>query len=152
MQTKLQGVVTGVDNALPTIQDLVSNYKDLPTGPEFANPASYAAYNAKANSIIEPLINAFGLNVTDATKQMMHDQVYRRTNEPLEKYKNRLVDLAKDIIRRRESSFKSLKSGAINPNSSFSNEVFEGLKNTKGNPKFKNKSDDELIAMIGGNV
>lgn len=128
MKTKLQGVVSGVDNSLPVIQELVNDFKNLPTGIETFNPSAYAAYNAKANSIIEPLINAFGLNVTDATKQMMHDQVFRKTNEPLSKYRDRLVDLAKEIIRRRDDSFKSLKAGAIDSKSQFTNEYFDSLK------------------------
>jgi hypothetical protein len=131
MQTKLQGVVSGVDNALPVIEDLITDFKNLPTGSETFNPSAYAAYNAKANAIIEPLINAFGLNVTDATKEMMHDQVFRKTNEPLKKYKERLIDLAKEIIRRRDDSFKSLKSGSIDTKSKFTNEYFENLKNSE---------------------
>ncbi len=127
MKTKLQGVVTGVDNSLPVIKELIDNFKNLPTGAETWNPSAYASYNAKANSIIEPLINAFGLNVTDATKDMMHEQVFRKTNEPLAKYRDRLVDLAKEIIRRRDDSFKSIKSGSINPKSEFTNEFFENL-------------------------
>lgn len=128
IKTKLQSVVTGVDNALPVIKDLITDFKNLPTGSETLNPSSYAAYDAKANSIIEPLINAFGLNVTDATKAMMHEQVFRRTNEPLNKYRDRLVTLAKDIIKRRNDSFQSLKSGSINPKSEFTEDLFEGLK------------------------
>lgn len=127
MQTKLQGVVTGVDNSLPVIEDLIKDFKNLPTGSEMLNPSAYADYNAKANSIIEPLINAFGLNITDATKDMMHDQVFRKTNEPLSKYRNRLVHLAKEIIRRRDDSFKNLKSGSINPKSQYTSEYFGNL-------------------------
>lgn len=128
MKTKLQGVVTGVDNSLPVIEELVKDYKNLPTGTETFNPAAYAAYNAKGNAIIEPLINAFGLNVTDATKEMMHDQVFRKTNESLEKYRNRLVDLAKEIIRRRNDSFSGLKSGTITPKFDLTSDYFDKLK------------------------
>lgn len=129
MKTKLQGVVTGVDNSLPVIKELIEGFDKLPTGAEWANPSEYAAYNAKANSIIEPLINAFGLNITDATKDMMHDQVFRKTNEPLAKYRNRLIDLAKEIIRRRNDSFGSINSGTINPKSEFTSDLFENMKN-----------------------
>ncbi len=146
MKTKLQGVVTGVDNSLPVIQDLITEFKKLPTGSETLNPAAYAAYNAQANSIIEPLINAFGLNVTDATKEMMHDQVFRKTNEPLKKYKDRIVSLAKEIIRRRDDSFKSLKSGAINPKSNFTNEFFEQL----GSAEDTKMVDGKLFKKING--
>ena len=131
IKTKLQGVVTGVDNSLPVVEELINDFKNLPTGSETFNPAAYAAYNSKANSIIEPLINAFGLNITDATKEMMHDQVFRKTNEPLFKYRNRLVDLAKEIIRRRNDSYSSLQTGRINPKTKFTSEYFENLKNEK---------------------
>jgi hypothetical protein len=147
-------VVTGVDNSLPVIKELINDFKNLPTGIESLNPSAYAAYNAKANSIIEPLINAFGLNVTDATKEMMHDQVFRKTNVPLEKYRNMLVDLAKEIIRRRDDYFKSLKSGSINPKSEFNNDFFENLKgDTKpksSGDEFSSMSDDELRKIAGG--
>ena len=127
MKTSLQGVVNGVDNSLPILEELVKDFKNLPTGTETFNPSAYAAYNAKVNSIIEPLINAFGLNVTDATKEMMHEQAFRKTNEPLEKYRNRLIDLAKDIIRRRNDAFGSLKTGQISPKSEFTKEFFDKL-------------------------
>ena len=131
MSTKLQSVVVGVDNALPTIEEFIKNYKDLPTGSETINPSAYAAYNSKANGIIEPLINAYGLNVTDETKKMMHEQVYRRTNEPLIKYRNRLIDLGKEVLRRRNDSFNGLKTGRINTKSMYTNEYFENLKNER---------------------
>jgi hypothetical protein len=77
---------------------------------------------------------------------MMHDQVFRRNNEPLEKYRNRLVDLSKDILRRRNDAYGNLQSGSINPKSQFSNEFFEDLKNDP-NAMVKVKTPEGIKVM-----
>ena len=129
MKTNLEKTIVGVDSALPVLQEVIQAYKQLPKGAETLSPAMYAVYNTKLNSIVDPLIAAYGLNVTDASADMVRKQVFRVTNEPLDKYRDRLVGFAKDLIRRRNDSYKNLKSGTVNPKDIFTDELFEGLKN-----------------------
>lgn len=112
-QTKLQNIMTGVDSALPILEELVKEETKIPTGLEWFSPEAYATYHSKVNSIIEPLIGAMGLNVTDATKQMMKDQVERKTRESTDAYKKRLQDFIEDIKRRRKYAAGTLEKGSI---------------------------------------
>jgi hypothetical protein len=133
IKTKLQNVITGVDSAVPVLEDLLKKDTFIPHGYEFLHPAKYADYHTKVNSIIEPLIGAMGLNVTDATKEMMAQQVTRKTNESTEAYKKRLGSVLSDLKRRQLYAHKTLKSGRVPEGSDLSH-----------------LSDEELAAIAGG--
>lgn len=113
VKTKLQNVITGVDSALPILADLADIASEIPTGLESMHPAAYAAYNAKVNGIIEPLIGAMGLNVSDSTKEMMKQQISRVTNESPSAYRKRLLTALEDLKRRRAYANSTLKTGKV---------------------------------------
>lgn len=116
-KTKHQNVIGGVDAALPILNELIKDETVIPTGAEWWNPATYASYHGQVNSIIEPLIGAMGLNVTDSTKAMMEQQVSRRSRESVKAYKKRLEEFKKDLLRRRKYSHNTLSSGRVNEGS-----------------------------------
>lgn len=113
VKTKLQNVITGVDSASPVLEELLQKDANIPMGYEWMNPSAYAAYNSMINSIVEPLIGAFGLNVTDATKQMVLGQVQRRTNESKQAYRKRLQTLFDDLKRRKSYAHSTLQKGTV---------------------------------------
>ena len=73
------------------------------------------------NSVVDSLIGAYGLNKSDKSTQMVHDQVLIGHNETDAAYKRRLRELVKDLERRRDYSQKEVKrSNKISPISSSS--------------------------------
>ena len=136
MITKNQNVIAGVDNALPIIQQILEKpdtvagkIQQFPRSsgwlpgmgyvPGFGNLSN--RYENMVNSVVDSLIGAYGLNKSDKSTQMVHDQVLIGHNETDAAYKRRLRELVKDLERRRDYSQKEVKrSNKISPISSSS--------------------------------
>ena len=117
IKTKMQNVVTGVDSALPILNELVSAGEKIPRGPHKLSASQYAAYEAKVNSAVEPLLSGMGLNATDKTAAMVSNQIKRQPWETTAHYKDKLKWVINDLQKRQGYARDTLEGGRILPGS-----------------------------------
>lgn len=137
MVTQHQRIIAGVDNALPIIEDILKkpdtfagkHIQQYPRSSGWIPGTGYIPgvgladlsnkYENQVNAAVDSLINAYGLNKSDKSTQMVHDQLLIGHNETDAAYKRRLKALVKDLERRKSYSEKETKrSNKISPISS----------------------------------
>lgn len=127
MVTKHQNIISSIDNALPTIQEILKEGKGFQpyprsTGwvpkmglvPGFMSQA--VKYEAQVNSILDSLVGAYGLPSTNEGIDTVKSQLLIGHTETVANYKRRLKKLVSDLERRRAySSNEVKKSNKIQP-------------------------------------
>jgi hypothetical protein len=131
--TQNQQAIQGIDSSLPIIDELI-NDKNLPGITSFS-PGQKAKYIAKTGGVIDTLVAAQNLPKVQASIDLVEQQIRRHAGETLFDYKERLKDLKKDLIKRRERAQSVVKTRKVN---------------TQPLEDFSSMSDEELHKIAGG--
>lgn len=131
--TQNQQAIQGIDSSLPILDELI-NDKNLPGITNFS-PGKKAKYIAKTGGVIDTLVAAQNLPKVQASIDLVEQQIRRHTGETVHDYQERLKDLKKDLLKRRERAQSVIKSRKVN---------------TAPVEDFTSMSDDELRKIAGG--
>lgn len=147
-----QGVIAGVDNAIPVIQDIINlsdtnnidqKNKSIKDKSILSGGSPYpvwsissesgerqAKYDGLVNQALDSLMSAFGMPQTNEGLNSVKKQLQIRWNESDKAYVRRLKELIKDLEKRKEYASTQVKKSVSTPND------------------FTDVSDDELRSII----
>jgi hypothetical protein len=132
--TQNQQALQGINTVLPMLDELINSPEKIYGRFDFS-PSKKAAYNAKTSGMIDTLVAAQSLPKVQASIDLVEQQIRRATNEGDDAYIERLKDLKKDLILRREKSESLLKTRKVN---------------TGKLEDFSHMSNEELMKIAGG--
>lgn len=132
VKTAQQGVITGIDNTIPGIKELIKlAQKGMVPGQGMGyifHPNKQSSYKDVANSLVDTLTAAYNLPKTNESLELMKSKILKRAGESDSNYVARLKRSLVELQKRREAAKQTLNNGIkLNPSSIIEDEKYDSL-------------------------